>query len=110
MKLEEYLKFVESEKRLKVIEDPLNVELEIPHLAYVEIKKEKPSVLLFKNPVDSYGREYDIPVVMNLFAGFDLTEKIFGKHPDKIAQEIEGILSLKMFFQNEVVKKEAVRK
>ncbi len=95
MELKEYLEHVNSLGRLKVIEEPLDVELEIPHIAYIEIKKEKPNVLLFKNPVDSSGRKYDIPVVMNLFAGFDLTEVIFGKHPDKIAQEIEEILHMK---------------
>ncbi len=94
--MEKFLKLVEDLGRLRIIEKPLDVELEIPHVAYIEIKKEKPDVLLFTNPVDKkVGYEYNIPVVMNCFAGFDITEKIFGKHPDKIAEEIDSFLHLK---------------
>ena len=94
--MENFLKSVKQLGRLKVIEEPLDVELEIPHTAYVEIKKEKPNVLLFTSPVDGKkGYKYDIPVVMNVFAGFDITQKIFGKHPDDIAGEIEKLLHLK---------------
>ena len=96
MYIEDFLHLVKEKGRLKVIDEPLDVNLEIPHTAYVEIKKETPSVLLFKKPIDkTENRKFDIPVVMNLFGGFDLTEKIFGKHPDKIAEEIEEILHLK---------------
>ncbi|WP_457624899.1 menaquinone biosynthesis decarboxylase [Persephonella sp.] len=94
--MEKFLKLAKKLNRLKIIEKPLDVELEIPHTAYVEIKKEKPNVLLFTNPVDGKtGYRYSIPVVMNAFAGFDVTEQIFGKHPDKIAEEIEEILHIK---------------
>ncbi|NPA12413.1 MAG: menaquinone biosynthesis decarboxylase, partial [Aquificae bacterium] len=94
--MEKFLQKVKQLGRLKVISKPLDVELEIPHLTYIEIKKEKPSVLLFENPVDGKtGRRYNIPVVMNAFAGFDITELIFGKHPDQIAAEIDQLLHLK---------------
>ncbi|WP_293448354.1 menaquinone biosynthesis decarboxylase, partial [Persephonella sp.] len=94
--MENFLKSVKQLGRLKVIEEPLDVELEIPHIAYIEIKKEKPNVLLFTTPVDGKkGYKYDIPVVMNAFAGFDITQKVFGKHPDEIAVDIEKLLHLK---------------
>ncbi|MDQ1324887.1 MAG: 4-hydroxy-3-polyprenylbenzoate decarboxylase, partial [Campylobacterota bacterium] len=32
---------------LKIIEEPLDVELEIPHVAYIEVKKEDSRPLLF---------------------------------------------------------------
>ncbi|WP_457638790.1 menaquinone biosynthesis decarboxylase [Persephonella sp.] len=94
--MENFLKLAKQLGRLKVVEKPLDVELEIPHVAYVEIKKEKPNVLLFTNPVDGKtGFRYGIPVVMNAFAGFDITEKIFGRHPDQIAYEIDKLLHIR---------------
>ncbi len=81
---------------LRVIEDELDVNLEIPHITYVEIKKEKPQVLLFTNPVDrERGEKYDIPVLMNIFASFELTEKFLGRSANGIADEIEKLLKMK---------------
>jgi len=96
MRLETFLEEIKKKNLLKVIDEPLDVNLEIPHVAYVEIKKENPKVLLFKKPVDKEeGREFNIPVLMNTFANFHITEFILGKHPDKIAQEIEQLLHMK---------------
>ena len=81
---------------LKIIDSELDVNLEIPHIAYVEIKKDNPKVLLFTNPVDrEKGIKYDIPVLMNIFASYKLTEKYLGRSPDDIADEIEKLLKLK---------------
>jgi 4-hydroxy-3-polyprenylbenzoate decarboxylase len=81
---------------LRVIEEELDVNLEIPHIAYIEVKKEDSRPLLFTNPVDrELGKRYDYPVLMNIFANFDLTTKILGRHPDAIAAEIEELLHLK---------------
>ncbi|NPA57907.1 MAG: menaquinone biosynthesis decarboxylase, partial [Aquificae bacterium] len=94
--MESFLKEAERLGRLKVIDKPLDVELEIPHTAYIEIKKEKPAVLLFSNPIDGKtGYRYPIPVVMNAFAGFDITSHILGREPDEVAEEIEKLLHLK---------------
>ncbi len=80
-----------------VIDAPLDVELEIPHVAYAEVKKGAASrPLLFTHPVwRAQGIEYDIPVLMNIFANKALTEKILGAHPDAIAQKIDALLKLK---------------
>ena len=81
---------------LKIIDEPLDVELEIPHVAYIEVKKADSHPLLFTHPVNrAKGIEYDIPVLMNIFANKELTEKIFGRHPDEIAGDIDGLLKLK---------------
>jgi len=81
---------------LKVIDEPLDVELEIPHVAYLEVKKENSRPILFTKPVyNAKDIEYDIPILMNIFANRDITQKIFGKHPDKIAEGIDGLLKLK---------------
>lgn len=96
MRIEKFLDECKKRGWLKVIDEPLDVNLEIPHIAYVEVKKPDSKVLLFTNPVDNQeGRKYSIPVLMNTFANFEITQFIFGKHPDKIAQEIEEILHIK---------------
>ena len=94
--MKDVIEFLKKEGGLKVIEDELDVNLEIPHIAYIEVKKEDSKPILFTNPVDKeLGIKYEYPVLMNIFANFDLTSKILGKHPDVIAKEIEELLHLK---------------
>jgi 4-hydroxy-3-polyprenylbenzoate decarboxylase len=81
---------------LKVIDEPLDVELEIPHIAYIEVKKDDSRPILFTNPINkAKDIKYDMPVLMNIFANKALTEKIFDKHPDKVAEGIDKLLKLK---------------
>ncbi|MEJ2497802.1 MAG: menaquinone biosynthesis decarboxylase [Sulfurovaceae bacterium] len=81
---------------VKEIDEPLDVNLEIPHVAYLDIKKEDAKPILFKNPTSkALGREYDMPVLMNIFANKALTQDIFGAHPDTIAKEISWLLEFK---------------
>lgn len=81
---------------LKVIDTPLDVELEIPHVACVEVKKDDSRPILFTKPVNkAKGIEYDMPVLMNIFANKKITQDIFGKHPDEVAQGIDELLKLK---------------
>ncbi len=81
---------------LKIIDEPLDVELEIPHVAYVEVKQEDSRPLLFTRPVwREQGIEYEMPILMNIFANRELTEKILGQHPDAIAKNIDSLLKLK---------------
>ena len=94
--MQAWLERLEREGDLKIIEEPCDVNLEIAHAAYVEVKKPDSKVLLFKRPVNrEKGIEYEMPVVMNMFASFDITEKIFGRHPDAIADEIEELMHMK---------------
>ncbi|MEJ5172711.1 MAG: menaquinone biosynthesis decarboxylase [Hydrogenothermaceae bacterium] len=96
MNLSEFLKKAEDKGFVKVIKEPLDVNLEIPHIAYIEVKKDNSKILLFENPIDRKENiKYEIPVVMNCFANFEITEFIFGKHPDSIAKDIEEILHIK---------------
>jgi len=88
--------WLKANGNLKIIDEPLDVELEIPHIAYIEVKKEDSSPLLFTKPINKRkGIEYDMPILMNIFANRDITQKILGKHPDSIAQGIEKLLKLK---------------
>lgn len=81
---------------LITIDKPLDVYLEIPHVAYVEAKQLHPKVLLFTAPMNREKNIiYAMPVVMNMFANFEITEWIFGNHPDAIAAEIRELLHMK---------------
>ncbi len=94
--MQSWLKRLEESGDLRVIEEPVDVDLEMAHVAYVEVKKPDSKVLLFKRPVNrAKGIEYPMPVVMNMFANFEVTEEIFGRRPDAIAKEIEGLLHMK---------------
>ncbi|NPA11997.1 MAG: menaquinone biosynthesis decarboxylase [Epsilonproteobacteria bacterium] len=88
------MEFSALEKFVRVIDTPLDVNLEIPHLAYIEAKKKEPKILMFTNPKDG-DKRFNMPVVMNLFANDEVVERIFGKPLENIASEIEGLIKLK---------------
>ena len=94
--MQDVILWLKENGNLKIIDEPLDVDLEIPHVAYVEVKKEDSRPILFTKPVNrAKGIEYDMPVLMNIFANKEITEKIFGKHPDDVAEGIEELLKLK---------------
>ena len=94
--MQDVIGWLKENAGLKVIDEPLDVELEIPHIAYIEVKKDDSRPLLFTKPINrAKGIEYDMPVLMNIFASLDVTQKIFDTHPDNIAQNIEELLKLK---------------
>ncbi len=94
--MQDVVAWLKENGNLKVIDEPLDVELEIPHIAYVEVKKEDSRPILFTQPINKAKNiNYDMPVLMNIFANKALTEKIFDKHPDKVAQGIDKLLKLK---------------
>jgi 4-hydroxy-3-polyprenylbenzoate decarboxylase len=94
--MQDVVQWLKDNGNLKIIDEPLDVELEIPHMAYVEVKTDNSRPLLFTRPINkAKGIEYDMPVLMNIFANKALTEKIFGKHPDLVAEGIDELLKLK---------------
>ncbi len=94
--MQNVVEFLKKEGNLRVISEKLDVELEIPHIAYIEVKKETSSPLLFTNPINKrLGIEYNTPVLMNIFANRDITEKILGRNPDEIAKDIDRLLKFK---------------
>ncbi len=94
--MEEIIKELKKKNLLRIIDEELDIDLEIPHIAYVEIKKEDSKALLFTNPVSKrLNKKFDMPVLMNVFGSYEATELIFGKHPDSIADEIEELLHMK---------------
>ncbi len=82
------------QKYIKIIDTPLDVNLEIPHLAYIEAKKKNPKILMFTNPVEG-EKKFDMPVVMNIFANDEVVREIFGKDLEEIALEIENLIKMK---------------
>ncbi len=94
--MQDVVQWLKDNGNLKIINEPLDVELEIPHIAYIEVKKEDSRPILFTKPVNrAKGIEYEMPVLMNIFANKEITQKIFGKHPDAVAEGIDELLKLK---------------
>jgi len=94
--MQDVVEWLKANANLKVIDEPLDVELEIPHIAYIEVKQANSSPLLFTKPINrAKNIEYDMPVLMNIFANKELTHKIFDKAPDDIAAQIEELLHMK---------------
>ncbi len=94
--MQDVIEWLKENGNLKIIDEPLDVNLEIPHIAYIEVKTDDSRPILFTNPINKEkGIEYDMPVLMNIFANKELTEKIFAKHPDEVAQGIDKLLKLK---------------
>ncbi len=94
--MKDVVEWLKDNGNLKIIDEPLDVELEIPHIAYIEVKTDDSRPILFTKPINrAKGIEYGMPVLMNIFANKELTQKIFGKHPDDVANGIEELLKLK---------------
>ena len=89
------IELLKENNLLRVIDEPLDIYLEIPHIAYVEVKKEDSKALLFTNPIDKKNNKiFDTPVLMNIFCSPKAVELFIGDG-DKIAKEIEGLLKMK---------------
>jgi len=94
--MQDVVAWLKEHGNLKIIDVPLDVELEIPHVAYLEVKRESSRPILFTRPIyRAKNIEYEMPVLMNIFANRAVTERIFGKHPDEVAQGIDALLKLK---------------
>ncbi|MFA7083582.1 MAG: menaquinone biosynthesis decarboxylase [Arcobacteraceae bacterium] len=80
---------------LKIIDEELDIYLEIPHVAYVEVKKPDSKAILFTNVVDrKNNKKFDTPVLMNVFCSKEAVELFIGDG-DKIGAEIESLLKMK---------------
>jgi len=89
------IKQLKDNDLLRIIDEPLDIYLEIPHIAYIEVKKEDSKALLFTNPIDKKNNKtFDTPVLMNVFCNEKAVELFIGDG-DKIAKEIEGLLKMK---------------
>lgn len=88
-----FLAFLQSCGELKIIDEPLDIYLEIPHLAYLEVKKKYGKALLFTHPIDKKNnRSFDIPVLMNVFGSFSRLDSIVQRPIAEITESIQSLL------------------
>ncbi len=91
----EVIQKLKDNKLLKIIDDELDIYLEIPHVAYIEVKTPNSKALLFTNAVDrAKGKKFDTPILMNVFCNYKAVELFIGDG-DKLASEIEELLKMK---------------
>ena len=91
------IELLKDHNEITVIEDELDIYLEIPHLAYMEVKKKDGGkALLFTHPVDTKSnKKFDVPVLMNLFGSYKRTELLFDRKIESVADEITKLLHMK---------------
>ncbi|EKZ7436126.1 menaquinone biosynthesis decarboxylase [Campylobacter coli] len=94
--MKDFIKILKNNDLLKVYEEPIDVDLEIAHLAYIEAKKgEKGKALLFKNPIDKkLNKQYKFPVLMNTFCNEKALNLAFGRDYEEVAEEISKLTKL----------------
>ncbi|EAI9349243.1 menaquinone biosynthesis decarboxylase [Campylobacter coli] len=94
--MKEFIQILKENDLLRVIEEPVDVDLEIAHLAYIEAKKgEKGKALLFKNPIDKkLNKQYKFPVLMNTFCNEKALNLAFGRDYKEVAEEISKLTKL----------------
>jgi len=91
------IKLLEKHDELRVIEDELDIYLEIPHLAYAEVKKQDGGkAILFTNVIEAKtGKKFSEPVLMNVFGSYKRCELLFGRTIESVADEITNLLHMK---------------
>lgn len=90
--MQKTIELLQRHNELKIIDTPLDTALEIPHAAYIEVKKEDSKALLFTRPKRG-EKIFQTPVLMNLFGSFSRLELLLG-NPENIAQEIESLIKI----------------
>jgi 4-hydroxy-3-polyprenylbenzoate decarboxylase len=91
------IELLRKNNELRVIDVELDIYLEIPHLAYAEVKKQDGGkALLFTNVVDKKsGVKFEEPIVMNVFGSYKRCELLFGRTIESVADEITKLLHMK---------------
>ncbi len=91
------INLLKQHNELRVIDEELDIYLEIPHIAYAEVKKEDGGkAILFTNVIDKKtGRKFEEPVLMNIFGSYKRCELLFGRTIESVADEITKLLHMK---------------
>ena len=91
------IELLKKHNEVRFIDAELDIYLEIPHLAYAEVKKKDGGdALVFTNVVDKKaGVKFDEPVVMNVFSSYKRCEILFGRTIESVADEINKLLHMK---------------
>jgi 4-hydroxy-3-polyprenylbenzoate decarboxylase len=94
--MKEAIELLKEHNLLRVIDDEVDIDLEMAHIAYIEVKKSDSKALLFTKPVSKrLDKKFDTPVLMNVFGSHEATNLFIGRDADEIAAEIEGLLKIK---------------
>ncbi|WP_455755882.1 menaquinone biosynthesis decarboxylase [Sulfurimonas sp.] len=95
--MKQTISILKKADELTIIDDELDIYLEIPHIAYAEVKKEDGgNAILFTNVVDKKsGTKFEEPVLMNVFGSYRRCEILFGRTIESIADEITELLHMK---------------
>ena len=91
--MQNFINLAQKHNLLRIIDTPLDVDLEIPHLSYIEVKKQNPKALLFTHPKKG-NKSFSTPVLTNIFGSFELLNLIVGKDIEGIATQIQNLLKL----------------
>ncbi len=91
------IELLKKSDELRVIDEEVDIYLEIPHLAYAEVKKEEGGkALLFTNVVDKKNaKKFEESVLMNVFGSYRRCELLFGRTIESVADEITKLLHMK---------------
>ena len=92
--MQDFISLLKQNNLLKIIDEPVDIDLEIAHIAYIEAKKGNNSkALLFTKPISKKeAKEYDFSVLMNTFCNEKALNLVFGRDYNEIANEISKIL------------------
>ncbi|PAF43911.1 menaquinone biosynthesis decarboxylase [Helicobacter sp. 11S03491-1] len=92
--MEDFVELLQKHDELKIIQTPLDIYLEIPHLAYLEVKKPNGGkALLFTHPIDKKNnRTFNIPVLMNIFGSYSRLELIIDQPIQNIPDHLEKLI------------------
>ncbi len=95
--MQKTIDLLKKNNELTVTDDELDIYLEIPHLAYAEVKKEGGGkALLFTNVIDKKSnKKFEEPVLMNVFSSYKRCELLFGRTIESVADEITKLLHMK---------------
>ncbi|CZE50847.1 menaquinone biosynthesis decarboxylase [Campylobacter geochelonis] len=92
--MREWIEKFKAAGLLRVIDEPVDIDLEIAHISYIEVKKPDSKALLFTKPVSKDGRHYP-PILTNTFGSFEALKLVLGKDANEIADEIQNLLKPK---------------
>lgn len=94
--MRDFLKLLKEHDELEVIDTPLEVDLEIAHLAYIEAKKPNGGkALLFTQPIRKERNQiktFSMPVLMNAFGSFKRLELLLKTPIENLQQRMQAFL------------------
>lgn len=91
--MDEFLELLKQNNLLKIISQPLDTELEMAHLAYIEAKKANSKALLFTNPINK-NKKFKYPVLMNTFCSELALNLALSRDYKEVARDISKLSKL----------------